>query len=136
MAWVLPGSSVTSGKEELWDPPETERMWTNSQVSHAITIVPRRDSDHCSCTPFDILIGGCPTGYADSHRRMSLPLRSSTPAGPIVLDICDNPPRVLRAAERDEHLVQDHVVQDSEPCLVQMLREHFRLAAVSLDHFL
>jgi hypothetical protein len=78
---------------------------TNSKLSYALVIFPRCDSDHCSYAALDILIGGCPTGHADSHRRMPVPLRSPTPAGPIVLDICDDPPRVLCAAERDEHLV-------------------------------
>jgi hypothetical protein len=78
---------------------------TNSQLSHALVIFPRCDSDHCSYAPLDILIGGSPTGHADSHRRMPVPLRSPTPAGPFVLDSCDDPPRVLRATERDQHLV-------------------------------
>src|SRR5579872_1297831 len=100
----------------------------------ALATFPRRDSDHGSDAALDIRIGGGPTGHTDSHRRVPVPLRSPTPAGPIALEICDDPPRVLRAAERDQHLVQDHVVQDSEPRLVQTFREYFRLAAVSLDH--
>ncbi len=39
------------------------------------------------------------------------------------------------AAERDQHLVQDHVVQDGESRLAQTFREFFRLTTVSLDHF-
>ena len=87
---------------------------TNSQLSHALVIFPRCDFDHCSYTPLDILIGGSPTGHADSHRRMPVPLRSPTPAGPIVLDIRDDPPRVFCAPERDQYLIQNHVVQDGE----------------------
>ena len=101
---------------------------TNSQLSHALVIFPRCDSDHCRYAALDILIGGGPTGHANSHRRMPLPLRSPTPAGPIVLDLCDYPPRLLRTAERDQHLVQDHVVQDGESRPVQTFRKHFRLA--------
>src|SRR5207253_6328792 len=96
---------------------------------------PPCDSDHCRYAALDILIRGSPTGHADPHRRMPVPLRSPTPAGPIVLDIRDDPPRVLRAAERDQHLIQDHVVQDGESRLAQTCREHLRLTAVSLDHF-
>jgi hypothetical protein len=42
-----------------------------------------------------------------------LPLRSSAPACPIALNLCDDPPRFFRATERDRHLVQHHVVQDA-----------------------
>jgi hypothetical protein len=49
---------------------------TNPQLSDALVIVPRCDSDHCSYAPLDILIGSSPTGHADSHRRMLVPLRS------------------------------------------------------------
>src|ERR1039458_6904909 len=74
---------------------------TLSQPSHALVTFPRCDSDHYRYAAFDILIRGGSTGHTDSHRRVSLPLRSPTPAGPIFLDICDDPPRVLRSAERD-----------------------------------
>lgn len=83
----------------------SELQGCHKMLSPPLMIFPRCDSDHCSDAPLDILIGGSPTGHADSHRRMPVPLPSPTPAGPLVLDVSDDPPRVLRAAERDEHLV-------------------------------
>src|SRR5260370_36060012 len=95
---------------------------------------PPCDSDHCRHAALDILIGGSPAGHADPHRRMPVPLRSSTPAGPIVLNIFKDPPGILLTAERDQHLAYDHVVQDCEAYLAQTFRELLRLMAVSLDH--
>src|SRR6202034_768199 len=124
---LYPDSAIKRCEGGVMGRIRNRKAVTDSQPSHALVIIPRCDSDHCSYTPLDILIGGSPTRHADSHRRMPVPLRSPTPAGPIVLDICDDPPRVLRAAERDQHLVEYHVVQDSETRLVQTFREHFRL---------
>lgn len=78
---------------------------THFRLLQGLATLPGCAFDHRSYAPLDILIGGGPTGHADSHCRMPVPLRCPTPAGPIVLNICDDPPRVLRAAERDQHLV-------------------------------
>jgi hypothetical protein len=84
--------------------PELQACDMFSKITTLVTFLPG-DSDHGSYAPLDILIGGGPTGHTDSHRRMPVPLRSPTPASPIVLDTCDDPTRVLCAAERDQHLV-------------------------------
>jgi hypothetical protein len=47
---------------------------------------------------------------AHSHRRLSLPLRSATPACAVFLNGANHFLRDPRAAERNKHLVDHHVV--------------------------
>jgi len=89
--------SYRENEKRTWDLPRT--AVTLSQLSHGLVTLLHCDADHCRYAPLDILIGRGPTGHADPHSRMPLPLRSSTPAGPIALDIPDDPPR-----ERDKVL--------------------------------
>jgi hypothetical protein len=50
---------------------------TINELSRALAIFSRCDFDHCRYALLDIVIGGRPTGHADSHRRMPVPLRSA-----------------------------------------------------------
>jgi len=69
-----------------------------------------RDPSHRFHATFHIFLSRRPAGYADAHRGVPLPLRSSAPTCPIALNLRDDPPRLFRAAERDQHLVQHHIV--------------------------
>src|ERR1700683_1157218 len=81
------------------------------------------DADDCGQAEFDIFIGGRPTGKADAHRGVSLPLRAATPAGAVALHFPDNPLIFLRTAERHQDLIQDDIVQHLETCMTKALRE-------------
>jgi hypothetical protein len=90
---------------------------------------------HGRNAPLDIIVRGRPTGNADSHGRLPLPLRASAPAGALVLHACDDPSGVLVTAKGYQHLVEDHVVKDGVARLAQQTREQPCLPAVSLDEF-
>src|ERR1700722_2453491 len=93
------------------------------------------NSDHGRCAALDVIIRGRPTGYADTHGCLPMPLCASAPAGAVVLHSGDHAPRLLITAKGDHYLVQHHVVEDAETRLAQQLSKQPCLATVSLDEF-
>src|SRR5439155_22244077 len=73
-----------------------------------------------------------PGADTDAHRRVALPHRIATPAGAVVLKLGHDTLRGLRVAERDEHLVEHHVVENLEARVLQSFSEAARLATVAL----
>src|SRR5438309_429801 len=90
--------------------------------------------NRCDAT-IDVLIVSCPTGNTDPHRRAALPFRASAPARTVILNSANHASRGVVIAERDEHLVQHHVVEHRESGAAESFGETSGLPAVALDHF-
>jgi hypothetical protein len=66
---------------------------------------------------------------------MPLPHRAAAPAGPLFLNRGYHAVRRSGIAERDQHLIDHDVVQDSVPGSRQTFRESPCMAAASFDQF-
>src|SRR5262249_12798992 len=92
-----------------------------------------RNPENRGQAPLDIIVGRCPRGHADPHRRVALPVSAATPASALRLHLLDYATRALRAAEADQHLIQHDLVQDPIPSACELLGEALCVAARSLD---
>ena len=81
----------------------------------------------------DVGVGGGPTGDADAHGGVAVPLGGAAPAGAFGLDIADDALGFFGSAEGDEDLVQDDFIEDVKAGAAQPLCEELGLAAVSFD---
>src|ERR1041385_168914 len=81
----------------------------------------------------DIVVGRRPRGDADAHGGASLPDGRACPTGAVRLNARDHPAGHLGVAERDQDLIDHHVVEDLVPPRLQALGEARRMAARALD---
>src|SRR5262245_60578913 len=70
---------------------------------------------------------------ADSHRGFSLPDRTPAPAGSVSLNSPNNATGQFGISERNEDLVENHVIQDVKACRPQAIRCDCRITAAPLD---
>ena len=89
--------------------------------------------ENCCCRARDVVLGCRPRADADAHRRPPAPGRAAAPAGTAVLDQVDSASRSIVVSERDHDLVQDDVVQDFDPRVLQPFRELSRKPAATVD---
>ena len=73
--------------------------------------------------PIDIFLGRCPRRNTDAHGRVSLPDSRSAPAGSLLLQPGNRSQGSFRAAERHQHLVNDHIIQNLETGRAQIPRQ-------------
>src|SRR5689334_7331855 len=73
-----------------------------------------RDAQYRLQTAVDVGLGGGPGGDADPHGVASLPDGSPAPAGAVFLYAADDALSDFRRTERDENLVQNHLVKNFE----------------------
>jgi len=95
-------------------------------------LIRRGEAQHGGEALLDIRIRRRPAADADAHGGTALPNGRPAPAGPVALNRSDDAPGFFRLAERHQHLIQYHLVQDLEACLREAVRKAARLAAVAL----
>src|SRR5215831_19278209 len=88
-----------------------------------------RHAEHRFETAVDIGLRGRPRGDADAHGGAGLPDGAAAPARAVLLNACDYALCLLGCAERDEHLVELHIVQNLEARGGEAICETLRAAA-------
>jgi hypothetical protein len=80
----------------------------------------------------NVVVSGCPRTNADSHGGTPSPCGASAPASAGVLDRSDDAPCLIVIPETDDYLIQDNLVQDFDPGLLQLVGNFPSLAAVAV----
>src|SRR5690242_19601955 len=82
-------------------------------------------------TLIDVSLCCRPGRNADAHGRFSLPHRSPAPASPAFLNAANDFSCYLRSSERDQHLIDGHVIQHLETGVPQTLGKSLCVGASS-----
>src|SRR5689334_24514970 len=109
-----------------WQAPGTPRAGVSSPESSPQLL---RNAADRRQAEFHVFAGGGPGGDADAHRRPAVPFRASAPAGAVLLYLGNDGACYRRLAERDQHLVDRHFVQDLMSRRAQPLGESPCMAA-------
>src|ERR1700730_17997735 len=116
--------------------PTTYRSCANTAAqaaSSAYSAECATRADHGGDAAVDIGVGGRPARDAEAHGATALPHRPARPARALFLDRGNQAVGRRGRAERDQHLVQDHVIEDLETCGAQLRREASCVGTVILD---
>src|SRR5580692_3101903 len=90
--------------------------------------------NNCCNADLNVFVCRCPGTNADSHRYLPPPLRRAAPAGTLFLDGSHAFRCLGITAERNEHLVENHIVQNSVPSCSKLLCKLCRLLTTAFDH--
>ena len=83
-----------------------------------------------------ILPGGCPGTYADPNDWLAFPGGAATPTFAGLLDIFERCPGDLRRVAGNQHLVEDHLIQDAEALSFQLHAKPAGMLAQAIDQLL
>src|SRR5262249_28829552 len=92
-----------------------------------------RYPQHGRQAPLDVRLRRSSGGNTNTHRGLTVPNRSATPAGAIGLDRRNHTASGLRVPEGNEHLIERHFVKNRVSRGPQPVRQALGIAAGPLD---